>query len=103
MLLLGPNWRTTVGGWTSAASAFVLFAANPPFSIHWPAWLSALATFSMVGGLAAVGMAAKDRNVTGGSVSQPGIPVAPVPEQPVVVVAASSLPKSAILTEEKKG
>jgi len=34
---------------------------------------------AMVGGLASLGINAKDSNVTGGTVVQPGIPVAPVP------------------------
>lgn len=59
----------------------MLFLSQPPFSMHFPVWVSGVAAFVITGGLAALGINAKDKNVTGGSVSQPGIPVAPVPEQ----------------------
>ena len=80
---LGPSWRTTVSGIVTAASAFVLFGAQS-FHIAFPQWVLALATFTTMGGLAGLGFAAKDSQVTGGSIVQAGIPVAPVPPEPVV-------------------
>jgi NAD/NADP transhydrogenase alpha subunit len=86
---LGANWKTSLSGLIAAAGAFVLFAAAPPYSVHFPTWITAAAGFIAAGGLAAMGLAAKDNNVTGGSVVQPGIPVAPVP--PVAPPAASQV------------
>jgi len=79
---------------------FISFSANPPFNVQYPPMVMALAAFMAIGGLQAFGVLAKGREVTGGTVSQPGIPVAPVPEQPVVVVAASSLPASTIVERQ---
>ena len=76
---MGASWKTTVSAAVSAGASFVLFASQPPFAIHFPAWVAALAMFAMVGGLASLGINAKDSNVTGGTVVQPGIPVAPMP------------------------
>ena len=75
-MTIGPNQRTTISAAISAAASFVMFSSQPPFSIHFPQWVSALAMFLMVGGLASLGVNAKDSNVTGGSVVQPGVPVA---------------------------
>lgn len=61
------NWKTTVSGLVSAAGAFIAFSALPPFNIHYPAIVSALAAFMIAGGLAAFGVNAKDNNVTGGT------------------------------------
>jgi len=58
---------------------FVIFASAAPYNVHFPVWISALAAFMAVGGLASLGINAKDSSVTGGTVVQPGIPVAPVP------------------------
>jgi hypothetical protein len=56
------NWKTTALG---AATAFFAFVAFDP---QWfPAVLVSLAKFAMIGGLAGLGIAAKDFNVTGGS------------------------------------
>ena len=75
-MTIGANQKTTVSAAISAAAAFVMFASQPPFSIHFPTWVTAMAMFLMVGGLASLGVNAKDSNVTGGSVVQPGIAVA---------------------------
>ena len=75
---LPPNWKTSFTGLLAAGAAFVLFAAQPPYSVHFPAWLMAMAAFVMVGGIAGLGLSAKDHNVTGGTTVQPGIPVAAV-------------------------
>lgn len=90
---MGASWKTTLSACVSAGASFVLFASQPPFSIHFAPWLSAIAMFAMVGGLTGLGIVAKDSDVTGGTVSQPGIPVAPVP--PVVAAPAPPVPPTA--------
>jgi hypothetical protein len=83
---MGASWKTTLSAAVSAGASFVLFASQPPFSIHFPSWLAAIAMFAMVGGLAGLGIVAKDSDVTGGTVVQPGIPVAPVtPVAPSII------------------
>jgi hypothetical protein len=79
---MGASWKSTVSALVSAAGMFVIFASAPPYNVHFPISISALAGFMALGGLAGLGIVAKDSDVTGGTVSQPGIPVAPVP--PVV-------------------
>ena len=59
------SWKTTVSGLISAAGMFVLFASAPPYSVHFPVWVSALAGFLAVGGMASLGINGKDSNVTG--------------------------------------
>lgn len=59
------SWKTTVSALVSCAGQFVLFASAPPYSIHFPMWISAVAAFAGIGGLAALGLNAKDNNVTG--------------------------------------
>lgn len=59
------NWKTTLSGLVSAAAAFV--ALSPQLFIRWP-WAVELAKFISVGGLASLGLAAKDKNVTGGTI-----------------------------------
>ena len=54
------SWKTSLSGIVAAGSAFVLFAAAPPYSIHFPTWVMAFAGFTMVGGLAALGITAGD-------------------------------------------
>jgi hypothetical protein len=51
------NWRTTLAGIVTAGFGFVLF--SPDLFSHWP-WLVAVAKYSTVGGLAAMGFAGKD-------------------------------------------
>jgi hypothetical protein len=87
---LGANWKTSLSGLIAAAGAFVLFAAAPPYSVHFPTWITAAAGFVAAGGLAAMGLSAKDNNVTGGSVVQPGIAVAPVPVAPTPPASAAA-------------
>lgn len=89
---MGKSWKTTVSAGISAAAAFVLFAGQPPISIHFPVWLTAIAAFLMAGGLAALGINAKDSQVTGGSVVQLGIPVAAVVQPVAPLVAAPVAP-----------
>lgn len=60
----GANWKTTVSGVLSAFFAFIVF--DPELFKSLP-WLVALSKFALTGGLAVLGMTAKDSNVTGGS------------------------------------
>ena len=59
------SWKTTTAGLVSTAGMFVIFASAPPYNIHFPVWVSALAGFMALGGLAALGISGKDSNVTG--------------------------------------
>ena len=90
---LPPNWKTSLAGLISAAASFVLFAGQAPFNIQFPVWLTALSGFILAGGLLAFGVVAKDYNVTGGSVVQTGIPVAPVPAVAPLVMMAGTIPQ----------
>lgn len=56
------NWKTTTLGIATAFFAFVLF--SPEQFSQFPVVI-ALAKFAFVGGLAGIGIAAKDFNVTG--------------------------------------
>jgi len=102
-ITLPPNWKTSVAGLIaslgSAALAFIQFAAVPPYNVHFPPVVLALAAFAAIGGLAGLGLAAKDHNVTGGTTVQPGIPVAAVsasvpatPQLPVATGGTSAPP-----------
>lgn len=56
------NWKTTVIGVLTAFFAFVAFS---PDTFSGVPWLVELAKFAAVGGLAALGIFAKDSDVTG--------------------------------------
>jgi hypothetical protein len=58
------NWKTTVSGLLTAFFGFVAF--SPGLFGKWP-WVGQVAQYAMIGGLAALGVSAKDNNVTGGS------------------------------------
>lgn len=58
------SWKTTAAGCLSAAASFVLFAHNSHYAVF-PGWMIGVATFAQVGGLASLGIAAKDYNVSG--------------------------------------
>lgn len=64
------NWKTTISSIVSAAGMFTLFASAPPYSLHFPPVIMALAGFMAIGGLAALGIAGKDSDVTGGTRKQ---------------------------------
>ena len=100
---MGKSWKSTVSAVISVAGLFVIFASGAPYNVHFPVWLSALADFMALGGLAGLGINAKDAQVTGGSIVQPGVPVAPVPtavqgnvqsvqQTPVVARSTSTVP-----------
>ena len=59
--------KTTIAAVISAGASFVLFAV-PLHLITVPNWVTAVALFAQVGGLAGLGIVAKDYNQTGGTV-----------------------------------
>ena len=74
--LLGPNWRTSLSGYIGTGAGLVFFLHQAPFSVAMPAWLVGTAAFVTAGGAVAFARNAKDKQVTGGLIAQPGIPVA---------------------------
>lgn len=56
------NWKSTMFGLITAAAGFVVF--SPDTFHNYPVVLS-LAKYIMVGGLAGIGIVAKDKDVTG--------------------------------------
>jgi hypothetical protein len=54
------SWRSTVCGLVAALAAFVVI--NPDLFAVWP-WILSLAKYIMVGGLAGIGIAARDAGV----------------------------------------
>ena len=90
---IGASWRSTLTGCISAGGMFLAFASAPPYNVHFPTWVMAIAGFMAVGGVASLGINAKDSGVTGGTIVQPGIPVAPAE---TVMVSASSLVPTAL-------
>lgn len=63
------NWMTSIAGLASAGASYILFA-QPLGYLNPPHWLLGLAFFVQIGGLAALGITAKQYNVTGGTVPQ---------------------------------
>lgn len=60
------SWKTTLIGLITALAAWVDF--DPSLFSRWP-WITSFAKFVMIGGFAAFGLAAKDSNVTGGTIA----------------------------------
>jgi hypothetical protein len=69
------NWKTTVTSAISATASLVLFMQQLHYATF-PNWLTGIAMFCSIGGLAAFGIAAKDKDVTGGTKGQPSTPIA---------------------------
>jgi hypothetical protein len=69
MNMLNGSWKTTLLGLISAAFSYIAFSPDD-FANH--QWLVHLARFVAAGGLAGLGIAAKDYNVTGGTKQRPG-------------------------------
>ena len=87
---MGKSFKTTVAAIISSGAAFVLFSAAPPFNMKYPTIVSALAMFIFLGGLGALGVFAKDFNVTGGSV--PSLPAAPSGANPLSMLPTPDQP-----------
>jgi hypothetical protein len=58
------SYKTTLIGAATAFFGFVLF--SPEHFTQWP-WLLDLSKYAFLGGLASLGVASKDFNVSGGS------------------------------------
>jgi hypothetical protein len=58
------SWKTTVSAAVAAAGSFVLFAQTLNY-IAFPKWALGMAAFIHIGGLANLGIAAKDADVSG--------------------------------------
>ena len=61
------NWKTTLTGVVSAVAGFIAF--SPTQFSKWPLVVE-LAKYTMAGGIAFMGISAKDNNVTGGTKQQ---------------------------------
>jgi hypothetical protein len=62
------NWKTSLSAVVTAFFMFVLF--DPQW---FPLWMISIAKFASIGGLISMGINSKDRNVTGGTVTQPTV------------------------------
>jgi hypothetical protein len=62
------NWKTTLSGCITSAAGLVL--AFNGAGIAEPKWLVVTAGFVLAGGLASMGIAGKDHDVTGGTRQQ---------------------------------
>jgi len=61
------SWMTTASGLITCIAGYVMF--SPEQFAQWP-WIASLAKFITLGGLAALGLTAKDSRVTGGTIAQ---------------------------------
>ena len=104
--MLGKNWMPTLAGLITAAASGVLFMQQGGY-YNFPHWVMGLAMFANIGGLAGLGITAKQYNTTGGSVGQPSTPEAlaianqapstinpPVPTPPIVPPGDTGLKKN---------
>jgi hypothetical protein len=57
------SWKTTASGLVSSGAALVVFMATQGVTL--PHWVVVVAGFVLAGGLASMGIAGKDYNVTG--------------------------------------
>lgn len=58
------SWKTTTAATAAALAGFVIFA-NSQHLMQFPDWLVAVSGYIQLGGLAALGISAKDYNVSG--------------------------------------
>lgn len=72
---LTKSWMPTVSGLVSSAMSFVITAQLLGW-MTFPKPLIAVALFAQIGGLASLGITAKQYNVTGGEIGQPSTPQA---------------------------
>ena len=57
------SWKTTASGLVSSGAALVVFMATQDVTL--PHWVVVVAGFVLAGGLASMGIAGKDYNVSG--------------------------------------
>ncbi len=57
------SWKTTISGAVTSAAGFVLALSQA--GVVLPKWATVAAAFVMAGGVASLGIAGKDYNVTG--------------------------------------
>jgi hypothetical protein len=80
--------KTTISGILTAAASFVLFASQLNLMMF-PKWAIAVAMFAQVGGLASMGITAKDYNATGGT--------KPMTQEAAIRVANDDAPATSVL------
>ena len=73
--MLSKNWMPTVAAAVSAVASLMIFMQFGGFA-DFPRWVLGILAFVQAGGTAALGVTAKQFNVTGGSVGQPSTPAA---------------------------
>jgi hypothetical protein len=64
------NWMPTVAAVVSAAASLMIFMQFGGF-FDFPRWVLGILAFVQAGGTAALGITAKQYNISGGTVSQP--------------------------------
>ena len=57
------SWKSTISGLVSAGASLVIFMGTQ--GVVMPHWVSSVASFVLVGGLASMGIVGKDYNVSG--------------------------------------
>lgn len=110
------SWMTTTSACISAAASFILFAQFGGY-YTFPKLVFAFAMFCSIGGMAFLGITAKDAGVTGGTRGQPSTPEAlaianqapstvnpPVPTPPIIPPGTTGLevPAAPLPTVAKK-
>ncbi len=73
--MLAKNWMPTAAAAISAMASLMIFMQFGGFA-DFPRWVLGILAFIQAGGTAALGVTAKQFNVTGGSVGQPSTPEA---------------------------
>lgn len=93
------SWKTTVSAILAAFSSFVIFSQELHY-ITWPQWALGLAMFTSIGGLAALGVSAKDYNVTGGD-TRSGLSVLPLKTNTTAVIKQEGAPPTVVHTTQE--
>ena len=73
--MVSKNWMPTLAAVISAAASLMIFMQFGGF-YDFPRWVLGILAFIQAGGTAALGITAKQYNVTGGNVGQPSTPQA---------------------------
>lgn len=68
--MISKNWMPTLAAVVSAGASLMIFMQFGGFA-DFPRWVLGILAFVQAGGTAALGVTAKQFNVTGGSVGQP--------------------------------